>query len=136
MIFIALILGSVAKVAFISVKHTSDTYLGERARLFMISATENAILAIEGYERNETNHCLKKMSFIDEDERFEANVTVLRYYCYDMNDCPCENNLALHIQTDKSHGNVLLKIVVESNLSNPRNNHKYIRVEKTTLQRL
>ena len=137
MIMIAVILGSVVKISFVTVKHTSDTYMGERARLFMLSATENAILAIEGYDRKSNNDCLTKMSFADEDSRFEANVSVLRYYCYDLADCACQNkNLVQKIQTDKSHGNVLLKIVVESNLSNPRNDNKHIRLIRTTLQRL
>ena len=137
MIMIALILGSVAKVSFITIHHTQDTYLGERARLFMLSAIENSILAIEGYKRDNSNQCLEKMSFTDEDSRFEANITVLRYYCYkDATDCPCSGDLVQKIETEESHGNVLLKVVVESNLSNKKNGGKKIRLIKTTLQRL
>ncbi len=137
MIMIAMILGSVAKISFVTVKHTTDSYLGERARLFMLSATENAILAIEGYDRKSNGNCLTNMSFTDEDSRFEANVTVLRYYCYDLADCACQDpTLMQKIKTDKSHGNVLLKIVVETNLSNNRNANKHIRLIRTTLQRL
>ena len=136
MIMIALILGSIAKVSFVTIKHTTDSYLGERARLFMLSAIENSILAIEGYERNSSNQCLENMSFVDEDSRFEANVSVLRYYCYDLNDCPCGGDLVQKIDTDISHGYVLLKVVVESNTSNQRNSNRHIRLVKTTLQRL
>ena len=133
----AIVLGAIAKIAFISIHHTSDTYLGERAKLFMLSSIENAILAIEGYNRKNHNDCLTNINFIDEDNRFEANISVLRYYCYDLNDCACKDtSLVQKIKTDKSHGNVLLKIVVKSNLKNPKNNNKQIRIVKTTLQRL
>jgi len=122
----------VVKVAFISVKHASDTYLQQRAELFMQSVTENALLAIEGYNRKENNNCLTKMHFVDENKKFEANVTVLRYYCYDMSDCPC-GSLTKKIKTDKSHGYVLLKIVVEGNET--LLGGKKIRLSQVSLQR-
>jgi len=121
----------VVKVAFISVKHTSDSYLQQRAELFMQSAIENSILAIEGYNRKENGNCLENMHFVDENNKFEANVTVLRYYCYDVNDCPC-GSLTRKIKTDKSHGYVLLKVVVEGNESLLG---KKIRLSQVTLQR-
>ena len=124
---------AVVKIAFISVKHTSDSYLTQRAQLFMQSVVENAIMAIEGYERNSSSKCLKNIIFTDEDKRFEANVTVLRYYCYDLNDCPCPE--AVKIETDKSHGYVLMKVTVETNSSNPKNGEKRIKITKTFLQR-
>jgi hypothetical protein len=122
----------VVKVAFISVKHTSDTYLQQRAELFMQSVTENALLAIEGYNRKENNNCLANMHFVDENKKFEANVTVLRYYCYDTDDCPC-GSLTKKIKTDKSNGYVLLKIVVEGNET--LLDGKKIRLSQVTLQR-
>jgi len=131
MLLIATLMVIVTKFSFISVKHVSDTYLQQRGMLFMQSAIENAILAIEGYKRN--NNCLKHITFEDEQNRFIANIDVLRYYCYDLDDCPCDN--VKKISTDKSHGYVLLKVVVESNLSNLRNDNKKIRLEKITLQR-
>ena len=133
LMLVALVLSSVIKLSFLNVKHTSDSYMGERARIFMQSAVENSIMAIEGYDRKKNNNCLKHLYFTDEDNRFEANVTVLRYYCFDMKDCP-NCNIAKPIATDKSHGNVVLKVVVESNRSNPRNSG-YIKLQKTTLQR-
>ena len=121
----------VTKFAFVSIKHISDTYLQQRGALFMQSAIENAILAIEGYKRD--NKCLEHITFRDEQNRFIAKIDVLRYYCYNDNDCPCDN--VKKISTDVSHGYVLLKVVVESNLSNLKNNNKKIRLEKITLQR-
>ena len=133
MLLIATLMVAVVKFAFISVKHTSDSYLIQRAQLFMQSSIENAILAIEGNDRK-SNGCLKNIHFTDENNMFEANITILRYYCFDENDCNCSSDLINDIQTDKSHGYVLMKIVVESNTSHPRINKK-IRLEKVTLQR-
>ncbi|WP_456479667.1 hypothetical protein [Nautilia sp.] len=135
LLLISALMTAVVKMAFVSVKHTSDTYMQQRAELFMQSALENSLLAVEGYERNGT--CLENIVFNDEDGRFEANVSILRYYCYDLNDCNCSNNPSLvkKISTPVSHGYVLLKIVVESNVSNPKNNNKKIKLKKITLQR-
>ncbi len=133
LILVAVVLSSVIRMSEFNVKHKSDAYMGERARIFMQSAIENTLMAIEGYDRKSHNNCLKKLHFVDEDGRFEANVTVLRYYCYDLNDCP-NCSVAEKIDTDKSHGNVVLKVVVESNRSNPRNSG-YTRLERITLQR-
>ena len=57
MLLIATLMVAVVKFAFISVKHTSDSYLIQRAQLFMQSSMENAILAIEGNDRK-SNGCL------------------------------------------------------------------------------
>ena len=132
MLLIATLMVVVIKFAFISVKHTSDSYLTQRAQLFMQSSMENAILAIEGYDRK-SNGCLRNIRFIDENGMFEANIAVLRYYCFDENDCNC-SGLTKSIQTPQSHGYVLMRIVVESNTSNPKID-KNIRLEKVTLQR-
>ena len=131
MLLIATLMVVVTKFSFISIKHISDIYLQQRGALFMQSAIENTILAIEGYKRN--NKCLKYITFKDEQNRFIAEIDVLRYYCYDLADCPCDN--VKKISTDRSHGYVLLKVVVESNLSNLKNDNKKIRLEKITLQR-
>jgi hypothetical protein len=136
LLLIATLMVAVVKFAFISVKHTSDSYLIQRAQLFMQSSIENAIMAIEGYKRDNTNKCLREIHFTDENKMFESNITILRYYCYNNsnNDCPCGGDLVKEIQTDKSHGYVLMKVVVESNTSNPRVDKK-IRLITTTLQR-
>ena len=97
----------------------------------MKSAIENTILAIEGYKRD--NKCLKHITFKDEKNRFIAKIDILRYYCYYLNDCPCDN--VKKISTNKSHGYVLLKVIVKSNLSNLKNGNKKIRLEKITLKR-
>jgi len=127
LVLISTLLAVVMKVAFIQVKHTSDSYMVQRAELFMQSVIENSILAIEGYDRKSKGNCLESINFEDDRGLFEANVSVLRYYCYEKSDdCPCAN--AKLIKTDISHGYVLLKVIVSSK-------DKKVKLEKVVLQR-
>ena len=115
----------IAKVSFFSQKHMTQSYGVQRGELFMQSCIENTLLAIEGYERNSSNECLEDLNFSDEKHRFDCNVKILRYYCYD-NCCPCSN--AKNIQTSFSDGYVLMKVTVTS----PKDN---IKLSRITLQR-
>ena len=72
LILVAGVLGAVLRMSNFNIKHKSDSYMGERARIFMQSAIENSIMAIEGYDRKSHNNCLKHLHFIDEDKRFET----------------------------------------------------------------
>jgi hypothetical protein len=135
MLLIASLMVAVVKFAFISVNHTGDTYLQQRAQLFMQSSIENAIMAIEGYDRKSNGNCLKSVHFVDENGKFEANITVLRYYCYSDN-CGCSKNditegLVKNITTPQSDGYVLMDVVV----TGKNDDLKKIRLEKVTLQR-
>jgi hypothetical protein len=132
MVLVSFLLMLVLKSASVGVKHTSDSYIKEQAELFLRSSTENAILAIEGYERNNSTGCLEHINFMDSTGRFESNTTVLRYYCYDMSKCPCD--IATQIQTEDSHGTVLLKTVVQTT-DNARNGGKKIRITQVSIQR-
>jgi hypothetical protein len=131
LLLIASLMSTVTKIAFFSVKHTSDTYMIQRAQLFMQSAIENAILAIEGYDRS-GGKCLKKIHFTDEDNRFEANITILRYYIY--KTCPSDCDICRPIKTDFSNGYVLMDVKVAA-LNNVKNDNKKLLLEKVTLQR-
>ena len=132
-VLVSFLLMLVLKSASIGVKHTSDSYIKEQAELFLRSSVENAILAIEGYERNSSSGCLKHINFIDSSNRFESNTTVLRYYCYDLSKCPnCD--IAVKINTDDSHGSVLLKTVVQTTNSE-RNDNKKVRITQISIQR-
>ena len=91
----------------------------------MQSCIENAIMAIEGYDRKKNNDCLEKITFRDEKKRFICYVNVLRYYCY--GNCVCKNKKI--IQTPFTNGYVLLKIIVESKKD-------HVKLSKITLQRL
>jgi len=136
LVLVSFLLMLVLKSASVGVKHTSNSYVKEQAELFLRSSTENAILAIEGYERNSSNKCLKHINFLDSQKRFESNTTVLKYYCYDLSKCPnCD--IATKIDTEDSHGTVLLKTVVQttSNNTNARNENKQVRITRISLQR-
>jgi len=133
LLLVATLMVAVVKFSFISVKHTGDSYMQQRAELFMQSVIENSLLAIEGYDRKSSGNCIQNLEFTDENGRFSAKVKVLKYYCYDLNDCPCGN--AVQISTPKSHGYVLLKVDVFTLQNSTKNSGKKIFLEKTTLQR-
>ena len=133
LVLVSFLLMLVLKVSTIGAKHASDTYIKEQAELFMQTTIENAIMAIEGYERNDTSKCLKHIYFKSSDGRFESNTTVLRYYCYDMDKCPnCD--IAKKIDSDKSQGNLVLYTIVKTTNS-PRNGNKKINITKVTIQK-
>ena len=124
LVLISTMLVFIAKVAFVSQKHMTLSYGVQRGELFMQSCIENAIMAIEGYDREKNNDCLEDINFSDEKNRFECNVKILRYYCY--SNCPCDNKV--NIKTPFSDGYVLMKVNVISNKDN-------IKLSKITLQR-
>lgn len=132
LILIASLMGAVSKIAFFSVNHTSDTYMIERGEIFMQSSIENALLAIEGYDRVTNQDCLRSIHFVDEDKRFESNITILRYYIY--KTCPSNCNICVPIKTDFSNGYVVMDVNVSS-IDNAKNNHKKILIHQITLQR-
>lgn len=126
------------KYAQITTKQTADLYVKERGELFMDEAVEMTLLAISGYDRNVSKDCLKQLKFISEDGRFDANVTISKYYLYkgldngiDLTNC----DRIQTIQTEDSHGMVELQIAVETNATNPKNQDKNIRLTRRTLQR-
>ena len=126
LILVSFMMVFIAKVSFITVKHSSQSYAIQRGELFMQSCIENSILAIEGYEKNSSNKCLEHISFKDPNKRFECNVTILKYYCTSDANCPCDNKSV--IQTPFSNGYVLMKVFVNSSKDN-------IKLSKITLQR-
>ncbi|MBE0492002.1 MAG: hypothetical protein IBX44_07105 [Sulfurospirillum sp.] len=127
------------KYAQITTKQTADLYLKERAQLFMDEAVEMTLLAISGYDRSTQNDCLKNINFISEDKRFDANVSIKKYYLFEGNDnnrttlSNCDRVQA--IVTEDSHGMVDLEIVVKTNATHPKNQDKKIRIIRRTLQR-
>jgi len=127
LILISFMFVFIAKVTFISSKHLGNSYAIQKAELFMQSCIENAILGIEGYNRESHNNCLTHIRFFDEKKRFECNVNILRYYCYSY--CPCQDkSRVVHIKTDFSDGYVLMKVDVNSS-------YYHVKLSKVTLQR-
>ena len=119
------------KYASINAQHYADSYTREQAELFMQSATEAALLRIEAYDRS-GNQCMSDVNINSSDGRFNAIVTVEHYYLAD--GSVCTNAPYSAIQSEESHGMVSMKIVVESNASNPKILHA-IRLERRSLQR-
>jgi hypothetical protein len=144
LILVSFLMMIALKTASVGVKHVSDSYVKEQAELFMHTSIENAILAIEGYERNSSSKCLMDINFSTPptgnpaQSRFISYSKVLKYYCYkdtigDDKRCPCEN--AEPVETEDSHGTVLISTVVETNPNHPKNVGKKIKFVKVTLQR-
>ncbi len=130
----------VMKYAQYSIKQTKDLYIRESAELFMNSAIELSLLAIQGYKRSSTNHCLSDVNITSSDQRFSADVNITDYYLLkDSNDstfCSGGSGYAVHdITTEDSHGMVMLEITVEANNSNPKNHGTKIILRRRTLQR-
>lgn len=126
------------KYAQVTVKQTSDLYAKESAELFMDSAIELTLLAISGYERNTTSHCLHEVNITSADKRFKADINITTYYL--LQDSMDYNNSDRRtaIQTEESHGMVMLEATVrvnEDSDANARIQGKHIRLTRRTLQR-
>jgi len=122
------------KYATVSVKQTADIYVKESAELFMDSAIELTLLAISGYDRNASNDCLEKVEVISSDKRFIADINITKYFLYkDYNLTACSR--VEQIQTDESHGFVMLEATVRTDATHPKNKKKEIKITRRTLQR-
>ncbi len=134
----------VIRYAKFSVKQTKDLYVKESGELFMNSAVELSLLAIENYKRDNTNGCLSSVSITSADKRFTADINITDYYLYDTNSSSDDYDICLNsqngykvhkIDTEDSHGMVMLEIVVEANQTHPKNHNTYIKLLRRTLQR-
>jgi len=123
----------VMKYAQYSIKQTKDLYIRESAELFMNSAVELSLLAIQGYDRSAG--CLHEINITSSDQRFNADVNITKYFLYHGEDGgnSCDRNSS--IETEDSHGMVMLEITVETNSSNPKNHGTDIILRRRTLQR-
>ncbi len=124
------------KYATVNVKQTKDIYLKESAELFMNSAVELGLLAISGYDRNTTNSCLNEVNITSPDRRFLADINITKYYLLaGSTDCARCGTLCEPIDTKESQGMVMMRIVVETNSTHPKNRGKKIKLTRRTLQR-
>ncbi len=126
------------KYAKISVNQTSDLYARESAELFMDSAVELTLLAISGYERNATSHCLHEVNITSADKRYKADVNITTYYLLQNSEDYNNSDRRTAIQTEESHGMVMLEITVKPNDAvdaNARIKDKHIKLTRRTLQR-
>jgi hypothetical protein len=111
-------------------KHYADSYTREQAELFMQSATEAALLRISDQNRTASG-CLSNLTVRSSDGKFDANITIERYYVAD--GTVCGGTLSQVIQTEESNGMVSMRVIVTSN-TNPKILHP-IRLERRSLQR-
>ena len=119
------------KYASINTQHYADSYTREQAELFMQSATEAALLRISGHNRN-TLGCLSEFNITSSDQRFNAFITIEKYYLAD--GSTCSGTLSQAIQSEESHGMLSMNVVVESNATNPKILHP-VRLTRRSLQR-
>ena len=134
------------RYAKITVRHTSDSYLREEAELFMRSSVELALYSISGYDRKAHSNCLAELTINSPKEnnisRFIADINITDYYLFGGSDdyVICDGNSSgkydVHpIDTEESHGLVMLEITVRANPNHPKNKNR-VRIVRRTLQKI
>jgi hypothetical protein len=120
------------KYARVGVIHAIDSYTREQAEIFMKSALELAILQIEGHDRS--GGCLQHLHIVSKDEKFIADLNITDYYLLkNSSDASMCGNVTVPIETEDSHGMVMIEAVVESNTTHPKIVHP-VRLLRRTLQ--
>jgi hypothetical protein len=135
-IMIVLLVGGIMMVAMryarVASIHTADSYIREKAELFLQSAMEIAMLQISGHDRNDG--CLDHITITSRDGVYTADIRIVRYYLLngsaDLVSC---GGLGYPIGTEESHGMVMMEVVVTTNNEGKRVHP--IRLVKRSLQR-
>jgi len=122
-IFILLILSGATvltlKYVSISSKHFADSYTQEQGEIFLQSVIEATLLQIEGRQRDSSCGTLfSGWSTSSADGKFDASVTITRYYLYkgadndgtDLSSC----SLVEAIDTRESHGYIMMEVIITS----------------------
>ncbi len=104
-----------------SSKHATESFLDTKANLALRSATEYAILAIQGHNFNNGNLYKINISY----PLFDANVTIH----YFLTNCLVGDKNCSKIETKDTNGSVLIYTTVTS-----KNSNFHIRKVKMTLQ--
>ena len=131
-LFIGGIVTVTMRYASLGAKHYADSYTREQAELFLQSATEAALMRISAYDRSGGN-CLWGLTIQSSDGKFDANVTIERYYLAD--GSTCNNGVAYTpIQSEESNGMISMRVIVTSDSINTKILHP-IRLERRSLQR-
>ena len=138
-LFVIVLVGGLISLALryakVSIHRTATSYEKEAAELFLNSAVELTMLAIQGYDRASNGNCLNHVHIISRDSRFSADINITRYFLLNgSNDCSRCGNLCEPVQTGDSQGYVMLELEVDSNNSHPKN-EKNLRILIRTLQR-
>ncbi len=109
----------ILKYSAVSTRHTVDTYVREQAELYLQSAIEQTLLAISAHDRS-SGGCLSSYTPNPVTVRattYRARVDIVRYYLLngsdDYNACGgATNPIVTAIQTEESHGMVMLHVEV------------------------
>ena len=115
----------IIKFSSSSTSHVSRSFMDTRAELMLKSATEYAILALQGHNFNST--CLNKINM--DDNLFDINVTYHYFTTDECNSSVFSHCKCSHIQTPDTNGSVLVYVTVTS-----KNPNFYIRKTRFTLQ--
>ena len=130
-LFVGGIVTITMRYASLGAQHYADSYTREQAELFLQSATEAALLRLSAYDRS-GGSCMQNLTVRSSDNKFDANVTIERYFLADGTTC---NNVAYTpIQSEESHGMLSMRVIVTSNSTNAKILHP-IRLERRSLQR-
>jgi len=133
-LFIGGIVTVTMRYASLGAKHYADSYTREQAELFLQSATEAALLKISGHSRGlGGTDCLSAVNITSPDSKFQANITINKYYLSDGTSCATAG-LSETIQTEESNGMIDMTVIVTSNSTNTKILHP-IRLERRSLQR-
>ncbi len=140
-LFIGGIVSVTMKYTSLGAQHYADSYTREQAELFLQSATEEALLHVSGHSRS-GNNCLQYINITSPDQRFDANITINKYYFSDGTGCTQKdsnnNDINETIQTQESNGMIDMTVIVTS--KDPKTNPSLklahqVRLMKRSLQR-
>ena len=126
----------VLKYASISARHVSDSYVREQAELYLNSVIEQALLDISNYDRS-SGSCWSGANYsilTSRGKQYSARVNIEKYYLYKESDEILNNlcgTLGEPIQTEQSHGYVLMNIEVNATVDGDLKT----RIIRRTLQR-
>ena len=121
-------------------QRTTNEYLNEQALLLTRSATEYAVLAVSGHQRQSDDGtvdygCIHEINAVYPDAVSPwFNITVNIQYIGFGSIAGC-NNLINEIQTEDSNGSMLMDVYVQSNNANLGINET-IRYHRRTIQKL
>ncbi|MEO1928724.1 MAG: hypothetical protein ABGX26_08570 [Nautiliaceae bacterium] len=110
-----------------TVSNTSRSFVSTRADLMLRSATEYAILALQGHDFSDG--CLNSINYTGGDNFFDVNIT---YHYFTTDDCSSSKWSGCkcsHISTKDTNGSVLIYVTVTS-----KNSNFHIRKVRVTLQ--
>ena len=111
MMVIAILMSLTMGLSSTTVKHTTDVYLKEQAKLLLRSSVEYALLAISGHDNS--GDCVESVTI--NYPQFTSNVDI--WYMGRGIPAGCNKILANNIQTDDSNYTAIIDVTVTTNAS-------------------